>query len=119
MDTAHAALQLWGQSKGASLTHQYTLAYPDDPLVAKFGVLSLPSGTVVDLATTPDPYEGFDIVAKSLGCNYGNDSAAELECMRQVSWVQISEFINRYNGTPAISFVESIREFEPHVLDRT
>lgn len=51
----------------------------------------------------------FDIVAKGLGCNYGDDTEAELECMRQVSWVQIEEYINRYNATPSIAFNKYIR----------
>ncbi|RAH52034.1 alpha/beta-hydrolase [Aspergillus piperis CBS 112811] len=35
-------IMLWGQSQGAALTHLYTLAFPDDPRVAKFGVISQP-----------------------------------------------------------------------------
>ncbi|RDW83643.1 uncharacterized protein DSM5745_03969 [Aspergillus mulundensis] len=97
-------IMLWGQSQGSALTHLYTLAFPTDPLVSKFGVLSQPPSVKVDLSTTPDPYVGFDIVAKALGCNYGTDADAELECMRQVSWVQIEEFINRYSGEAELDF---------------
>lgn len=63
------------------------LAYPDDPLVAKFGIISQPPSVTVGLSTTSNPYEDFHIVAKALGCNYGSDSDVELECMRQVSFV--------------------------------
>lgn len=93
----------------------YTLAFPSDPLVSKFGVLSQPPSVTVDptTAATTDPYAGFDIVAKALGCNYGDDADAELECMRQVSWVQIEEFINRYTGTPELDFSNYIRKCLP------
>lgn len=50
-------------------------------------------------------------MAKNLGCNYGNDSVAELECMQQVSWVQIEEFVNRYNSSPSINFGNYIRKY--------
>ncbi|KAJ5666820.1 hypothetical protein N7462_011229 [Penicillium macrosclerotiorum] len=97
-------IMLWGQSQGGILTHLYTLAFPDDPLVAKFGVISQGASATLDLSTSGDVYRDFDIVAKGLGCNYGDDAQAELECMRQVSWVQIEEYINRYNSTPSIAF---------------
>ncbi|KAL7657172.1 hypothetical protein ACMYSQ_006223 [Aspergillus niger] len=97
-------IMLWGQSQGAALTHLYTLAFPDDPLAVKFGVISQPPSVTIDLSTTDDVYQDFDIVAKALGCNYGDDAEAELECMRQVSWVQIEEYINRYSGSPSIAF---------------
>ncbi|KAL4758533.1 Alpha/Beta hydrolase protein [Aspergillus foveolatus] len=88
-------IMLWGQSQGAALTHLYTLAFPEDSRVAKFGVISQPPSVTIDLDTVADVYRDFDIVAKALRCNYGDDAEAELECMRQVSWVQIKKFINR------------------------
>jgi len=106
-------MQLWGQSQGAGLTHLYTLAFPDDPKVAKFGIISQPPSVTIDLTATDDVYADFDIVAKGLGCNYGNDSKAELECMRQVSFLQIEEYINHYNATPKISFSSYIRKQSP------
>lgn len=74
-------------------------------------MISQEPGTTLDLSTTYDPYLDFEIVAKALGCNYGDDAEAELNCMRMLSWVQIEEYINRYPGTPPISFMEYIREF--------
>ncbi|OJJ42157.1 hypothetical protein ASPZODRAFT_77614 [Penicilliopsis zonata CBS 506.65] len=97
-------IMLWGQSQGAALTHLYTLAFPDDPLAAKFGIISQPPSVTINMSDTTDVWEDFHIVAVGLGCNYGNDSQAELECMRQVSWVQIEEYINSYDGSPQISF---------------
>ncbi|CAK38419.1 alpha/beta-hydrolase [Aspergillus phoenicis ATCC 13157] len=100
--------QLWGQSQGALLTHLYTLAWPEEPLAAKFGVISQGASATLNLSTTPDVYQDFDIVAKGLGCNYGDDAEAELECMRGISWVQIEEYINRYNSSPSIAFTNYI-----------
>ena len=108
--------QLWGQSQGAALTHLYTLAFPEEPLVAKFGVISQPPSVTINLTTVDDVYADFDVVAKGLGCNYGDDAEAELECMRQVSWVQIEEYINRYNATPSIAFSNYIRACQMIVL---
>ncbi|RAH85436.1 alpha/beta-hydrolase [Aspergillus japonicus CBS 114.51] len=101
-------IMLWGQSQGGILTHLYTLAFPDNPLAAKFGVISQGASATLDLTTAGDVYQDFDIVAKGLGCNYGDDYEAELECMRQISWVQIEEYINRYNATPSIAFTNYI-----------
>ncbi|KAL4896935.1 Alpha/Beta hydrolase protein [Aspergillus ambiguus] len=101
-------IMLWGQSQGAALTHLYTLAFPDEPLVNKFGMISQPPSVTIDMTTTDDAYLDFDIVAKGLGCNYGDDAEAELECMRQVSWVQIEEYINRYSASPSIAFSDYI-----------
>ncbi|KAL4807023.1 alpha/beta-hydrolase [Aspergillus unguis] len=97
-------IMLWGQSQGAALTHLYTLAFPEDQLAAKFGIISQPPSVTINLTETEDVYADFDIVAKGLGCNYGDDDDAALECLRQVSFLQIEEYINRYNGTPSISF---------------
>jgi hypothetical protein len=84
--------------------------------VASYGMISQEPGTTLDLSTGKDPYLDFDIVAKALGCNYGDDAEAELNCMRMLSWVQIEEYINRYQGTPGISFMEYIRAFPFSIL---
>ncbi|QKX64570.1 uncharacterized protein TRUGW13939_11745 [Talaromyces rugulosus] len=97
-------IMLWGQSQGAALTHLYTLAFPHDSLATKFGIISQPPSVTINLTETDDVYQDFHIVAQGLGCNYGDDADAELECMRQVSWVQIEEYINRYNSSPSIAF---------------
>ncbi|OQE67758.1 hypothetical protein PENNAL_c0162G01063 [Penicillium nalgiovense] len=101
-------IMLWGQSQGAALTHLYTLAFPEDSRVSKFRIISQPPSVTIDLDTVDDVYLDFDIAAKALGCNYRDDAEAELECMRQVSWVQIEEYINRYSGSPSISFSKYI-----------
>ncbi|KAE8329705.1 alpha/beta-hydrolase [Aspergillus sergii] len=112
-------IMLWGQSQGAALTHLYTLAFPDDPLVAKFGVISQPPTVTINLTETSDVYEDFHIVAMGLGCNYGEDTDAELECMRQVSWVQIEEYINRYQGNTSLAFTNYIPDEKYIYSDET
>ena len=92
----------------------YTLAWPEDPLANKFAILSEPNGVTIDLTTTPDPYADFSTLAAALGCNYGDDYDAELECMRQISFVQLEETLNNWNATPSISFADYIREFFPN-----
>ncbi|KAJ5734140.1 alpha/beta-hydrolase [Penicillium malachiteum] len=101
-------IMLWGQSQGAALTHLYTIVFPDEPLASHFSVISRPTSVTLDVTDAEDVYEDFDIVAKALGCNYGDDAEAELNCMRGISWVQIEEFINRYSGLPSISFSDYI-----------
>lgn len=61
------------------------------------------------MTAAEDVYGDFHIVAEGLGCDYGDDVDAELECMRKISWVQIEEYINRYNGSRSISFSNYIR----------
>lgn len=103
--------KLWGQSQGAALTHMYTLAWPEDPIANKFGIMSQPSNVRINLTAVPDPYVDFSYLAAALGCNYGCDSEAELDCMRQISFVQLIETINNWNATPSIAFNLYIRTY--------
>ncbi|RMJ17653.1 hypothetical protein CDV36_002641 [Fusarium kuroshium] len=107
---------LWGESQGARLVDMYTTAFWEEPLVSKFGLISNGPNYVINTTETPDPYVDFDIVAKSLGCNYGSDYGAELECMRQVSWVEIEEFINRYDKNPGIAFDNYIHRYAKRLV---
>ncbi|KAJ4201358.1 hypothetical protein NW759_015675 [Fusarium solani] len=101
---------LWGESQGARLVDMYTTAFWEEPLVTKFGIISNGPNYIINTTEIPDPYADFDVVAKSLGCNYGDDYEAELECMRQVSWVQIEEFISRYDKKPGVDFANYIAD---------
>lgn len=98
--------QLWGQSAGASLTHYYTLAYPEYPLATHFGVISSTESEAVgpEQLKVSNVYDQFDTLSKALGCDYGTDYDAQLNCMRSISWVQISEYVNRFNFTPGIPY---------------
>lgn len=84
------------------------MAFPDFPLVKRFGIISGPASETTNLTATPDPYQPFDIVAQGLGCDYGDDYEAQLDCMRTISWVEISEYINRYNATPSIGTFDTL-----------
>ncbi|KAI7160321.1 acetylcholinesterase [Hortaea werneckii] len=97
---------LWGQSAGASLTHLYTLAYPHLPLASHFGVISSNEDETVhaEILAESDVYDQFGTLSRALGCDYGNDYDAQINCMRQISWVQISEFINKFNFTAGVPY---------------
>lgn len=58
-----------------------------------------------------DPFADFSRIAAALGCNYGDDSHAELECMRQISFVQLIETVNNWNATPSLSYSKYIRKY--------
>ncbi|RMX86157.1 hypothetical protein D0869_03285 [Hortaea werneckii] len=98
--------RLWGQSAGASLTHLYTLAYPHLPLASHFGVIPSNEDETVQAETLAesDLYNQFDTLSRALGCDYGDDYDAQINCMRQTSWVQISEFINEFNFEAGVPY---------------
>jgi hypothetical protein len=95
------------------------LAFPEKPLATKLCVISQGVSATLDLATVGDVYQDFDIAAKRLSCNYGGDAEAELDCMRLVSWVQIEEYINPYNATPAVAFTNCLAASNRHLLAST
>ncbi|KAI7693836.1 hypothetical protein KC353_g18379, partial [Hortaea werneckii] len=97
---------LWGQSAGASLTHLYTLAYPHLPLASHFGVISSNEDETVhaEILAESVVYDQFDTLSRALGCDYGNDYDAQINCMRQISWVPISKFINKFNFTAGVPY---------------
>lgn len=80
-------------------------AFYDDPIVTGFFGQS---GTALLPTTSTDTsHSNFSFVASNLGCNHPDDPAKELECMRQVSWDDIEDFVGGYqdNGTtPSIAF---------------
>lgn len=97
-------ITLWGQSAGAMSTDYLNFAYPADPIIS--GII-LDSGTALLQFGTDDPqHTNFTFVASQFGC--GDLSVdAELDCMRNVSGVDIQVFLKAYgnNGTqPGISF---------------
>lgn len=66
------------------------------------------SGTaLLPILSADYSHTNFSFVASNLGCDYSNDPAKELSCMRQVSWEDIEAFVGGYsdNGTmPALGF---------------
>lgn len=96
---------LWGQSAGAVSADVHSWAYYDNPLVRGY---FLHSGTAAVQKIPADPtYTNFTFVARNLGCDFANDPAAELACMRQVPLSQIMNFVGQYqenNTKPSITF---------------
>ncbi|PSR80480.1 Alpha/Beta hydrolase protein [Coniella lustricola] len=104
-----AKITLWGQSAGSSSTDMYLFSFWQNPLI-RASVSS--SGFAVGRALNAD-YAGsnFSFVAKSLGCDFA-DADLELECMRNVPYPRLENFIGQYQDNsslvntsqPAISF---------------
>jgi carboxylesterase type B len=96
------AITMWGQSAGAISTDYHNYAFWDNPIVQ--GSFSQ-SGTAIKSMTSFDfAQSNFTFVAKNLGCDFPNDSAAELQCMQQVPVDQMENFIGQYTGSPGLTF---------------
>lgn len=105
----------WGRSAGSSATDIHAYAYYKDPIAQSY---YMESGTVFSTnPVKPDPvFSNFTFVARNVGCgnpcggqckNEDEFGAAELDCMRQVSMIQISNFIGKYADeakTPPLRF---------------
>ncbi|KAF2218128.1 Alpha/Beta hydrolase protein, partial [Elsinoe ampelina] len=93
----------WGRSAGAISADIHTYAYYDDPVAQAYYI---ESGTVFSGGGVPAPtFSNFSFVAQHVGCaspcgsqacNAEDYAAAELDCMRQVSPIQIINFIGQY-----------------------
>ncbi|KAM0327397.1 hypothetical protein ACHAQA_005683 [Verticillium albo-atrum] len=102
----------WGRSAGAISADVHAYAYHDDPIAQAY---YLESGTALSIGLVEDTaFSNFSFVAQHVGCDApcgvgcdDADGAAELDCMRRVSFLQISNFIGQYGDraeTPALSF---------------
>ncbi|PNS18186.1 hypothetical protein CAC42_3631 [Sphaceloma murrayae] len=97
----------WGRSAGAIAADIHAYAYYEDPIAQAY---YLESGTVFSVAPAPPAYANFSFVARNVGCTSpcgGNctteeESQAELDCMRQVSATQITNFIGQYGDRGAM-----------------
>ena len=83
---------LWGQSAGAVMADIMNYAYYDDPIVKGYYLMS---GTAA-AESLPANSSHFTLVSKSVGCDFPDDPAAELDCMRQVPTELIINFIGQY-----------------------
>ena len=96
---------LWGHSAGAVAVDIYNYAYYDSPLIKG---LFLMSGTAAVPPPPEDPkFSNFTFVAKAVGCDFPDDPAAELGCMRQVPAGLLTNILGDYaaNGTkPRLNF---------------
>lgn len=107
----------WGRSAGGMAADVHSYAYHDDPIAESY---YMESGlTFGGLPPNPRDFTGsnFTFVARGVGCgspcgarecaDEDEHAAAELDCMRQVSPIQISNFIGKYGdqgGSPPLSF---------------
>ncbi|KAH7397408.1 acetylcholinesterase [Pyrenochaeta sp. MPI-SDFR-AT-0127] len=105
----------WGRSAGSMATDVHAYAFREDPIAQGY---YLQSGTVFSgsLAESPS-YSNFSFVARHLGCatacddNDDDDGAAELDCMRQVPFAMIENFIGQYGdqgAKPALAFKPTV-----------
>ncbi|EEY18673.1 acetylcholinesterase [Verticillium alfalfae VaMs.102] len=90
----------WGRSAGAISADIHAYAYHEDPIAQSY---YMESGTAFSFAGAEPSYSNFSFVAQNVGCEApcgvdcdDEDGKAELDCMRQVSMVQISNFIGQY-----------------------
>ncbi|KAL9078110.1 MAG: hypothetical protein Q9157_002965 [Trypethelium eluteriae] len=109
-----ARITLWGQSAGSIGADYHAYAFYQDPIAQAY---FMQSGTVFSTSPPQDPtHSNFSFVARHVGCEAPSggddddddeDGAAELDCMRRVSFAQIENFIGQYGDrgkTPALSF---------------
>ena len=101
----------WGQSAGSIAADYHAYAFYQDPIAQAY---FMQSGTAFSTSPPKDPtHSNFSFVARHVGCEApaGNgddkDGVAELDCMRQVPFAQIENFVGQYGDrgtTPALSF---------------
>lgn len=95
---------LMGQSAGAGLVGQQSLAFPDDPIVTGYITQSGAAWDVRSIYTDTN-FANFTFVAQRFGCS---GSLANLTtCMRQVPQDDVEAFIKYWvdaGQTPALSF---------------
>ncbi|KAI9155732.1 Pyrethroid hydrolase Ces2e [Paramyrothecium foliicola] len=107
-------IMAWGRSAGGVSADVLSYAYHEDPIAESFFMESCVANSVPHFL---DPaHTNFTFVAKNVGCdapcggecpNEEEEAAAELDCMRQVSMIQITNFIGRYldrGEGPPLSF---------------
>jgi carboxylesterase type B len=104
-------ITMWGHSAGSVAADAHNHAYYDNPLVAGY---FFQSGSAMANFKLGDPTHGnFTFVAKSLGCDFPDDAAAELECMRQVPTMQISNFVGQYMDNQTLHQSQPPLQFWP------
>lgn len=101
----------WGRSSGGVTADIHAHAYYEDPIASAY---FLESGVITGKQVADLTYSNFSFVARHVGCDApcgpdceDVDGSAELDCMRQVSMLQIINFIGQYNDrgeTPLLGF---------------
>ncbi|KAJ7348485.1 Alpha/Beta hydrolase protein [Mycena albidolilacea] len=103
-----AKITQWGQSAGAMSVDYHSFAYYSDPIARGYFMQSGNAflGPLAGFVVQDTAHTGFSFMAVHFGCDPSN-GAAELDCMRRVSFDKIENFVGQYaqNGTqPALSF---------------
>lgn len=88
-------MTLFGQSAGGSSTDFWTYAWPNDPLVRGFIIMS---GAVGNNQFAMNRTQNFTYVAEQVGCGELSKDA-ELRCMQEVNGTEILEVYNTYNAS--------------------
>src|ERR1700760_4310120 len=92
---------LFGQSAGGGSVDMYTFAWAKDPIVYGFigesGVASNPTGPPVNTSA------GWWISSKKIGCGGIEAGEATLACMRNQTWQDVLDSIERRGVTPNLS----------------
>ncbi|KAK8045301.1 carboxylesterase [Apiospora rasikravindrae] len=101
-----ARMTLWGQSAGAIAADEYLFAFPDDPLV-RAAITSSGSALISSFGSRDHEGANFTFVAKSLGCDFGNDATdatkkKELQCMRRIPFQRITNFVGQYQDNSTL-----------------
>jgi carboxylesterase type B len=102
-----------GRSAGAFATDFHSYAFHEDPIAQGY---YLQSGTALGPPPAPPSYSNFSFVAQHVGCATacGDEiGAAELDCMRQVPFAMIENFIGQYGDRgemPALAFKRVVDE---------
>ncbi|KAF4972239.1 hypothetical protein FSARC_1136 [Fusarium sarcochroum] len=105
----------WGRSSGAMSADIHAHAWHKDPIAQAY---YLESGTAIGISSSLSvddaTFSNFTFVARHVGCDVpcgsdcdNEDGMAELDCMRQVSMIQISNFIGQYGDRgkiPVLTF---------------
>jgi acetylcholinesterase len=95
----------WGRSAGSISADIHAYAFHEDPIAQAY---YLQSGTIFSSPLTRDPlFSNFSFVARHVGCE-AEDGTEELDCMRQVPFAQIENFIGQYGDRgemPTLSFL--------------
>ncbi|KAH7353573.1 acetylcholinesterase [Plectosphaerella cucumerina] len=96
-----ARIMQWGRSAGGISADIHAYAYYEDPIAESYYI---ESGTAFSVVPTEEKtHYAFSYVAANVGCGSpcgegceDTDGKAELDCMRQVSMIQISNFIGKH-----------------------
>ncbi|KAF2441573.1 alpha/beta-hydrolase [Karstenula rhodostoma CBS 690.94] len=98
----------WGQSAGSMSSDIHAHAFPEDPIARAYFLMS---GTAFSGSAAADPtFSNFTFVAQHFGCESGGGTGSKtaLDCLREVPFENITNFVGRYGdsgATPALSFL--------------